>query len=268
MKKSILFPVAAISCACMVWGCKSKNNDNMDLSSSHTTAAAETMADSVTEASKETSAAKPSDPEESTASAARGAEISKYTNQKVSIEYPVIEESASSNAAAVNDLLKKNALSLIQAYGLDEAKDSLSVSCQVISVSNKRLTAVYKGELSASGAPHPTAVYFTNTVDLNKAIDIGLSSYADPYTMAGYVMSEDCQFKGLTPEQEQAVKEFKSAKSIDDYNQLFKGADFPLKGEGFPESFSYEKQGEIYLSIPVPHALGDYAVVVFTPDTK
>ena len=32
--------------------------------------------------------------------------------------------------------------------------------------------------------------------------------------------------------------------------------------------FSYEKQGEIYFSIPVSHSLGDYAIVKFTPETK
>ena len=75
-------------------------------------------------------------------------------------------------------------------------------------------------------------------------------------------------FKGLTPEQEKAVKEYKSSQSIDIYNELFKKADFPLDSGTFPESFSYEVQGELYISIPVPHALGDYAIVVFTPETK
>ena len=36
----------------------------------------------------------------------------------------------------------------------------------------------------------------------------------------------------------------------------------------FPEVFSYEEQGTIYVSIPVPHALGDYALIKYTPDTK
>ena len=86
--------------------------------------------------------------------------------------------------------------------------------------------------------------------------------------MAGYVMSDDCQFQGLTAEQEQAVKEYKAEQSVSAYQKIFQNADFPLKGDSFPESFSYEVRGEIYLSIPVPHALGDYAIVVFTPETK
>ena len=50
---------------------------------------------------------------------------------------------------------------------------------------------------------------------------------------------------------------------------VFEGADFPLGEEGlWPESFSYERQGTIYLSMPVPHALGDYVIVSFVPETK
>ena len=86
--------------------------------------------------------------------------------------------------------------------------------------------------------------------------------------MAGYVMSEGCQFDGLDGETEKAVREYIAGQSMDYFTELFRGADFPLKGDTFPESFSYETEGDIFFSIPVPHALGDYAIVKFTPDTK
>ena len=47
---------------------------------------------------------------------------------------------------AVNERLKANALSIIQANDLDETKDTLTVKCEVISADRKRLTAVYKGD--------------------------------------------------------------------------------------------------------------------------
>ena len=50
---------------------------------------------------------------------------------------------------------------------------------------------------------------------------------------------------------------------------VFENADFPFSGkETWPESFSYEKQGRIYFSLPVHHALGDYVIVEFDPATK
>lgn len=270
MKRTLILPVLILTSACMVWGCKSKNKTN--LSSAHTTAAPETMEASQEEPSSEETAAEVTtaadEPKDSSQTTFSGASVEKYTNNKISIEYPSVSDSIAPNASAVNELLKKNAMSILKAYSIDESSDSLSLKCKIISVNKKRLTAVYTGELTVSGGAHPSAVYFTNTVDLNKTADVGLSTYADPYTMAGYVMSDDCRFKGLTPEQEKAVKEYKSSQSIDIYNELFKKADFPLDSGTFPESFSYEVQGELYISIPVPHALGDYAIVVFTPETK
>ena len=87
--------------------------------------------------------------------------------------------------------------------------------------------------------------------------------------MAGYVLSDDVKFSGISADGEAAVLEYRSALDIDTLTAVFDGADFPLSsGTAWPESFSYEKQGEIYISFSVPHALGDYAVVVFSPDTK
>ena len=56
---------------------------------------------------------------------------------------------------------------------------------------------------------------------------------------------------------------------IEYYTDIFENADFPFDAENYwPSTFSYEKQGEIYFSIPVSHSLGDYAIVKFTPETK
>ena len=192
-----------------------------------------------------------------------------YSSGGVSIEYPsVTGMNSSEGEAAVNELLKSNALSIIQAQGIDEDADTLSVTCEILSADRQQLTAIYTGELTADGAAHPTAIFYTNTVDMDKAVDIGFSTYAEPSTMAGYVMSEGCQFDGLDGETEKAVREYIAGQSMDYFTELFRGADFPLKGDTFPESFSYETEGDIFFSIPVPHALGDYAIVKFTPDTK
>ena len=142
---------------------------------------------------------------------------------------------------------------------------STGVSCTLTDLGEE---AIYTGELTAEGAAHPTAIFYTNTVDMDKDVDIGFSTYAEPSTMAGYVMSEGCQFDGLDGETEKAVREYIAGQSMDYFTELFRGADFPLKGDTFPESFSYETEGDIFFSIPVPHALGDYAIVKFTPDTK
>lgn len=255
--------------SCLLSGCSGCSKEaNVDLSSAHTTAAVETMAPTTAQPSEEETETSTAVSEES-AAASVSASTETYTSGNISIQYPVVSSmDDEEKEKKVNELLKSNALSFLKAQGVDEKKDTLSIKCKIVSADRRRITAVYTGQLNASGAAHPISVFFTNTVDLNKGTDIGFSTYADPYTMAGYVMSEDCQFDGLSAENTKAAKEYIAAQSIDYYHKLFESADFPLEDGKFPESFSYEKQGEIYFSIPMPHAMGDYAIVKFTPDTK
>ncbi len=268
MKRSLMIPALLAAGVCLAAGCGSKNK--VDLSSSHTTAA-ETMAPSSEEAPSAAEETEESKEGSSRPSSAEGLStaLETYSSGKISIQYPSVSQLGNSSAEKkVNTLLKENALSVISAQELNEETDSLTVKCRIISADQKRLTAVYTGTLTVQNAAHPVSVFYTNTVDMNKASNIGFSTYADPGTMAAYVMSDSCQFEGLDAEAEQAVKEYKASQSIDIYTELFKNADFPIKGNAFPESFSYEDKGVIYFSIPLPHSLGDYALVKFTPETK
>lgn len=242
----------------------SRTPDKIDVSTIHTQPSAETMPAS----------AEPSEPQaaETTAPSTAGvsASVETYTSGKVSIQYPVVSNLTDSQLEEkVNALLKANALSVIKANDIDEAADSLEIQCSVISVDRSRLTAAYKGSLSVQGAAHPTNLFYSNTVSLTQAQDLGFEDFADPYTMAGYVLSDDVKFLDADEELAAAVKEYRSGLSIDELTKIFQEADFPLESEtSWPQSFSYEKQGLICFSMPVPHALGDYVIVAFEPSTK
>ena len=61
--------------------------------------------------------------------------------------------------------------------------------------------------------------------------------------------------------------------SVDILKTLFEDADFPLVkendiNEGFPKVFSYESGGDIFISMPVSHELGDYVLIKYSPNTK
>ena len=51
------------------------------------------------------------------------------------------------------------------------------------------------------------------------------------------------------------------------YTNLFQHADFPYS-DTFPECFSYEFEGSVYVSLPVAHAIGDYILAAYTPENK
>ena len=143
-RRRLLRPAAAclmaLTAVCLISGC-GKKNEKIDLSSTHTTAA-ETMAPSFSPKETESSAgitlepgidnAVNSNSGTSASGNGSGAAVTKnqvktslttYTSGKVSIQYPVVENL--DNASDINALIKKNALSIVDAYDIDEAKDTL-----------------------------------------------------------------------------------------------------------------------------------------------
>lgn len=205
-----------------------------------------------------------------------------YTAGKVSIQYPVMEHLEDSQSA-VNDLIRLNALAAVNAYVKNPETDALEVACQVLAADKSRITIVYTGTALASGAAHPVNLLYSSTIDVRNASNLDLPQMADPKTLAEYVMSEECvyskEFGGAGGSSGQdsgsgngelltALNQLHKERGADWYEKLFQAADFPASGNAFPSCFSFEKDGDIYVSIPVPHALGDYAVAVFTPENK
>lgn len=280
MKKTLVLVMLSLSCILALEGCRKKSSDT----GLTTTAAAETMSSTAAKAETSsepvtTKSAEKEAREDKNNSASQPANVSAslhtYKEGNAAIEYPIVSNLTNSDTEKrVNDLLKANALSVIKACSADTAKDSLTVECRIVSADRKRITAVYTGLYTPEAASYPVNLFYTNTVDTALAEDIELIDYADPYTLAGYVLSGDCQFYKASPDLSKELMAYRTDTTLEEYTELFRQADFPLKtpaqdeSHPFPQSFSYEDQGTIIVSIPVPHALGDYALISYTPETK
>ena len=254
-------------CSLLMTGCKSK--EKIDLSGIHTTEAQTVERESLADPSAESTKAPDSSMEaDKNTAPSVAANMETYTNNKVSIQYPVVSNlSDSAIQEEVNALLKANALRAIEGLGADESKDTISVKAQVVSINRRRITVTYEGTFNADGAAHPVNLFYSNTVDMESAGNLGLSDYADPYTVAGYIASGDYKFAEGTKVSESDLRAGLKG-TVESYYEMLKKADFTGTTEGFPEVFSYEKQGTIYISPPVVHALGDYALIVYSPDNK
>ena len=72
----------------------------------------------------------------------------------------------------------------------------------------------------------------------------------------------------------EGLKAVQKDTTVEQYTECLEKADFPLKkgSDGktvtWPASFSYESEGTLYYSVPVPHALGDYIIVEYDITTK
>jgi len=206
--------------------------------------------------------------------------VETYSKGNIKVEYPSVSGmSDASLQKKVNDLLKKNALSVMDNYPdskepIDQDKDILDVTCKVISSDTNRITVTYEGYYNMEGAAHPTNLFYANTVNMKTADNLGFSEFADPYTMAGYVLSDDVILKTKDKEITAAFMKGRKDTTLEQYTQCFKNADFPLKTgldgktASWPDSFSYEEGGEVFFTIPVAHALGDYVIVEYDPATK
>ncbi len=285
MKRILLITALSLSCASLLWGCGKKSTSKTDLASTHTTVSKESMASTTagTEASDKSSASDESTKETASETTKAGevvipdvaASIKTHKEGKVTIEYPVVSNLSKPDVQEkINKLLENHALEFISAYEVNTTKDSLNVKCKVISIDRRRITTVYTGTFHPENAAYPTNIFYTNTIDTVNGKDMGLTDYADPYTLAGYILSDDCEFDTRDQELKKELMTIRSQTSIDDYTNMFKQADFPYKTDGseesiaFPQVFSYEDQGTVFVAIPVPHALGDYALVKYTPEGK
>lgn len=111
-------------------------------------------------------------------------------------------------------------------------------------------------------------IFYTNTVNLRTGSSMSLRDFVDARTLGGYVLQEDCQFETTDQNLLSYIRVYLSAHDSSYYEAIFQNADFPLKTQGWPQSFCYENKGDIVFSIPVSSALGDYVLARYVPETK
>lgn len=277
LKYTLAITLLALSTACLATGCK-KKHDKIDLSGSQasegtvqtapastTIAETESSSNITIEPGIENAQSQGTSAGGSAAALSLSVQTDTYQNGNISIQYPVISDN--SVKAGINEHLKENALAILKAWEIDEARDTMNITCKILSATKNRITVRYDGSLMTDGGMYPTAVFYTNTVNLSSGSDIGLSYLADPATLASYVLSDDCTFPEADAETIAAAKTFLKEENPAYYTGLFQNADFPYQGT-FPEFFSYEYEGSVYFSLPVPHALGDYILAAYTPENK
>ena len=268
MKKKKLLILAAL-CALAFTGCKKK--EPIDLTSLHTTAAVEK--ETIAETEEETEA-----PETEADSAEKGSafslktEIKKETVGSVTVEYPVVSSMKDAKKQeTVNALLKSNALAIADVHP-DEA---FVIKAAVESANLKRLTVTYRGEMkNPSGKTE--RLFYANTVDLETVENLGLQDLADAYTVAGYIASGDYKLTDVSGSESSIRSELNgSGRTTDYYYKLLQKADFSggydenaTPAAHWPEVFSYEKQGVVYISLPVSSELGSYVLIHYSPDNK
>lgn len=200
-------------------------------------------------------------------------QIKNFTEARASIQYPVlsgIKDNEKLNK--INTLIEDNAKSIISTTGIDSTSDILDIKANIISSDRKRISICYTGTLQKADESNKVYILYSNTVDLESGENLALKDFADPYTIAGYILSNDVEVVSLNKNAYDYFMKNRNNTSIEEYTELLSEADFPLKNEDgvkvFPKSFSYVKNGDIYVSIPTECSAGDYVLIKFSPNSK
>ena len=291
MKKLLLY-LTILALPVISAGCKSK--DTSDLKSIMTTEAngamspTTTVAEGTNGAMSPTTIAPTSDSKESTSLAetksGKTATADKkssskssvtenaqsYTKDKSKISYPKLGGIDSKIESSVNKTIEDNAKLALDSF-TSNSGSTAELKYNVKNQSRNRMSIVYTGTLKTGN--ESKKIIFTNNINLDTGESIGLTDFADPLTIANYILSDDVELENATNSQAAGFAEYKKNLTVDTLKALLEDADFPLikkndVNEGFPKLFSYESGGDIYISIPLSHELGDYVLVKYSPSTK
>ena len=291
MKKLLLY-LTILALPVIIAGCKSK--DTSDLKSIMTTEANGAMSPTTTAvegangAMSPTTIAPTSDSKESTSLAETKSgktttgdkkssskssvteNAQSYSKDKSKISYPKLSGINSKIESSVNKAIEDNAKLALDSF-TSNAGSTAELKYNVKNQSRNRMSIVYTGTLKTGN--ESKKIIFTNNINLDTGESIGLTDFADPLTIANYILSDDVELENATNSQAAGFTEYKKNLTVDTLKALLEDADFPLikkndVNEGFPKLFSYESGGDIFISIPLSHELGDYVLVKYSPSTK
>lgn len=291
MKKLLLY-LTILALPVISAGCKSK--DTSDLKSIMTTEANGTMSPTTTaidgangamspttiaptSAGKESSSLAETKSDKATTAEKKSSSKSSvtensqsYSKDKSKISYPKLSGIDSKIESSVNNTIADNAKLALDSFA-SSAGSTVELNYNVKNQSRNRMSIVYTGTLKTVN--ESKKIIFTNNINLDTGKSIGLTDFADPLTIANYILSDDVELENATNAQAAGFAEYKKTLSVDTLKALLDDADFPLikkndVNEGFPKLFSYESGGDIFIAIPLSHELGDYVLVKYSPSTK
>ena len=193
-----------------------------------------------------------------------------YSKDKSKISYPKLNGIDSKIESSVNKAIEDNAKLALDSF-TSNAGSTAELKYNVKNQSRNRMSIVYTGTLKTGN--ESKKIIFTNNINLDTGESIGLTDFADPLTIANYILSDDVELENATNTQAAGFAEYKKNLTVDTLKALLEDADFPLikkndVNEGFPKLFSYESGGDIFIAMPLSHELGDYVLVKYSPSTK
>lgn len=188
-----------------------------------------------------------------------------YKSKNITINYPqIINLGDDTKQTKINNLIKNEALSYV-ANNIDN-NSSLEVSYNVTLKNSDLLSIEYSGVASLSTSMHPSNIFYTTNIDIKDRAKLRLKDFVkidgaliEAFKKGKYV---DWQSKGdskISKELQDAAYNYVSNIDTNELIKDFNEADSADINKNPSSTFSYLSKDSIFISINVPHAIGDHA---------
>ncbi len=183
----------------------------------------------------------------------------RYTDKAISIAYPQITGLKNEDMQiAINNLLKKEALSILDAYE-DTGHLSLEVEYKITLQSPDVFSVQFFGMGNVEGTAHPLNLFYTANIDMYNGSKLRLK---DLTKIDKHLINEFKRYKVKDPKNNEAsVKALQyilETYSDKDLMEYFEQADTLSANENPASVFSYLTEEALGISIGVPHVFGDH----------
>ncbi len=183
-----------------------------------------------------------------------------FKRQKVAINYPqIIDFKDTHKQQMINDLLKTEALNVLDFYE-DFNGLSLEINYRVTWQGQNLLSLQYYGIGESQGAPYPLSYFYTVNVDMKKGCKLRLKDFIK---IDKQFVTKFRNYKVKDPATNQASQaafdDILETSSVEQLLRYFEGADSSYKNSAF--TFSYISKDALYISIEVPHEVGDHTEI-------
>lgn len=111
-------------------------------------------------------------------------------------------------------------------------------------------------------------IFYTNTINLKTCLDVHLSEFADPTTLAKYARSSKVEFVNIDSSNKTEVRNYIKKTVQSTLAEQLSEADFRnVTLKNWPKNFSYrDEDGTIYFTCRLSSKLGNYAIIKYVPE--
>ncbi|MBT2738979.1 DUF4163 domain-containing protein [Bacillus sp. ISL-7] len=179
-----------------------------------------------------------------------------YTENNIKINYPQLTKSSDhQNEKTINQLIKKEAIKVLNYYLPDLQDLTLEINYGIKSKSPSLLSIQYIGVGYMNGAAHPNNHYYTTNIDIETGTILKLKDMIN--IDENFVDNLKQKAKSMKPEHQGILS---SIHPSDLLNMLTNADSLDNIGtENQSDTFSYFTSDALGISIPVSHAEGDHA---------